>query len=120
MPRTRPDTKTGLSLSLKFLSSLYLRCGNSSQSTTTNVPYPCNGSKVAAYKLERRERLSGPWTPACACTHGDRDAGIPMYIGIESEITLSGQERGKEWEYCVIAVNKAGEGTPSNTVMAVL
>ncbi len=41
-------------------------------------------------------------------------------MAIESEITLSGQERGKEWEYRVIAVNKAGEGTPSNTVMAVL
>ncbi len=41
-------------------------------------------------------------------------------MAIESEITLSGQERGKEWEYRVIAVNKAGEGTPSNTVMVVL
>lgn len=30
------------------------------------------------------------------------------------------QERGKEWEYHVIAVNKAGEGQPTNTVMAVL
>jgi hypothetical protein len=30
------------------------------------------------------------------------------------------QERCKEWEYRVIAVNKAGEGQPSNTVMAVL
>ena len=47
---------------------------------------------------------SGPWTD----------------VAIESEITLSAQKRGKEWEYRVIAVNKAGEGTPSNTVMAVL
>ena len=67
---------------------------------------PVDGGKVAAYKIERRERPSGPWT----------DAGM----AIESEITLSNQERGKEWEYRVIAVNKAGEGTPSNTVMAVL
>ena len=67
---------------------------------------PVDGGKVAAYKIERRERPSGPWT----------DAGM----AIESEITLSNQERGKEWEYRVIAVNKAGEGVPSNTVMAVL
>jgi len=56
--------------------------------------------------IERRQRASGPWT----------DVGMV----IESEITLSGQERGKEWEYRVIAVNKAGKGQPSNTVMAVL
>ena len=43
-----------------------------------------------------------------------------MYIGIESKITLSNQERGKEWEYRVIAVNKASEGRPGNTVMPVL
>jgi len=67
---------------------------------------PVDGGKVAAYKIERRERPSGPWT----------DVGL----AIESEITLTNQERGKEWEYRVIAVNKAGEGLPSNTVMAVL
>jgi len=67
---------------------------------------PTDGGKVAAYKIQRRERPSGPWS----------DVGL----AIESEITLSDQERGKEWEYRVIAVNKAGEGQPSNTVMAVL
>jgi hypothetical protein len=30
------------------------------------------------------------------------------------------QDRGKGWEYRVIAVNKTGEGQPSNTVMEVL
>ncbi len=30
------------------------------------------------------------------------------------------QERGKEWEYRVIAANKAGDGPVSNTVAAVL
>jgi len=67
---------------------------------------PTDGGKVAAYKIQRRERPSGPWT----------DAGMAT----ESEITLSDQERGKEWEYRVIAGNKAGEGETSNTVMAVL
>ena len=41
-------------------------------------------------------------------------------IAIESEATLNNQERGKDWEYRVIATNKAGEGVPSNTVAAVL
>ena len=41
-------------------------------------------------------------------------------MAIETETKLNNQERGKEWEYRVIAVNKAGEGQPSNTVMAVL
>jgi len=67
---------------------------------------PTDGGKVAAYKVKRRQRPSGPWT----------DAGM----AIESEITLSDQARGEELEYRVIAVNKAGEGEPSNTVMAVL
>ena len=41
-------------------------------------------------------------------------------MAIESELALSDQPRGIEWEYRVIAVNKTGEGLPSNTVMAVL
>ena len=41
-------------------------------------------------------------------------------LAMESEGTLNNQERGKDWEYRVIAVNKAGEGVPSNTVAAVV
>jgi len=67
---------------------------------------PVDGGAVAAYKIQRRLRPDGPWS----------DAGM----AIESEITLTNQERVKEWEYRVLAVNKAGEGEPSNTVMAVL
>lgn len=67
---------------------------------------PVDGSAVAAYKIQRRLWPDGPWS----------DVGL----AVESEITLTNQERGKEWEYRVIAVNKAGEGQPSNTVMAVL
>jgi hypothetical protein len=67
---------------------------------------PVDGGAVAAYKIQRRLRPDGPWS----------DAGM----AVESEITLTNQERGKEWEYRVLAVNKAGEGQPSNTVMAVL
>jgi len=32
----------------------------------------------------------------------------------KSEATLNNQERGKDWEYRVIAVNKAGEGEASS------
>ena len=67
---------------------------------------PVDGGAVAAYKIQRRLRPDGPWS----------DVGL----AVESEITLTNQERGKEWEYRVLAVNKAGEGQPSNTVMAVL
>ena len=37
-----------------------------------------------------------------------------------TEATLVDQPRGKELEYQTIAVNKAGEGEPSNTAMCVL
>ena len=67
---------------------------------------PVDGGAPAAYKIQRRLRPEGPWV----------DAGMAM----ESETTLLAQERNKEWEYRVSAVNKAGEGQPSNTVMAVL
>ena len=67
---------------------------------------PVDGGKPAAYKIQRRERPEGPW--------------MDVNMALESEITLADQTRGTEWEYRVIAVNKAGEGVPSNTVMAVL
>ena len=67
---------------------------------------PSDGGKVAAYKIERRERPAVDW--------------MLVSMAIESEATLTGQERGKDWEYRVIATNKAGESTPSNTVAAVL
>jgi len=67
---------------------------------------PADGGAVAAYKIERREQPTGTW--------------MLVSMAIESEATLNNQERGKDWEYRVIATNKAGEGVPSNTVAAVL
>ena len=67
---------------------------------------PVDGGKVPSYTIQRRERPEGAWPIAGVAT--------------ETETTLTGQERGKEFEYRVIAVNKAGEGAPSNTVMGVL
>jgi len=67
---------------------------------------PSDGGAVAAYRIQRRGRPDGSW--------------LDVGSALRSEITLESQERGKEWEYRVIAINKAGASEPSNTVMAVL
>jgi hypothetical protein len=41
-------------------------------------------------------------------------------VYIMTEATLVDQPKGAELEYRVIAINKSGEGSPSNTVMVVL
>lgn len=46
---------------------------------------PIDGGKPAAYKIQRRERPEGPWADAT--------------LAIESELTLTNQPRGTEWEY---------------------
>ena len=67
---------------------------------------PADGGQVAAYKIERREVPDGAW--------------LEVKTAFESETTLTGQERGKQSEYRILAANKAGDSTPSNTVSAVL
>ncbi len=67
---------------------------------------PADGGAVAAYKVMRRERPAGPWEEVATA--------------VISEATLVEQPKGKELEYRVIAVNKAGDGEPSNTAMVVL
>ena len=54
----------------------------------------------------RRERPDGPWSEVATA--------------VISEITLVEQPKGKELEYRIAAVNKAGDGEPSNTAMVVL
>ena len=39
---------------------------------------------------------------------------------LDSEATLVDQPRGKDLEYRAVAINKAGDGEPSNTVTAVV
>jgi hypothetical protein len=56
--------------------------------------------------VQRRERPEGAWQDVATA--------------IETEATLVDQPKGAELEYRVIAINKSGEGSPSNTVMVVL
>jgi len=67
---------------------------------------PADGDVPAAYKVMRRERPAGAWEEVATA--------------VISEATLVEQPRGKELEYRIVAVNKAGDGEPSNTVMVVL
>jgi hypothetical protein len=67
---------------------------------------PLEGGKLAAYKIQRRARPTGAWQDVATA--------------IVSELTLVDQPRGAEQEYRVIALNRAGEGQPSNAVMVVL
>jgi len=67
---------------------------------------PGDGGKVATYRVYRRERPEGPW--------------MEITTVFEAEVSLTDQPRGKEYEYRIIAANKAGDGEPSNTVMVVL
>ena len=45
---------------------------------------------------------------------------LDVATAIETESTLVDQPKGAELEYRVIAINKSGEGSASNTVMVVL
>ena len=58
---------------------------------------------------------------ACLSLRGVADVGtVTVGCGTaRAEARGSAQEHGKEWEFCVLAVNEAGEGTPSDTVMGV-
>jgi len=67
---------------------------------------PADGGKPAAYRVMRRERPAGLWEDVATA--------------VITEATLVEQPRTKELEYRIIAVNKAGEGEPSNTAMVVL
>ncbi len=65
---------------------------------------PADGGKPRAYKVQRRS--------------GESWADIAT--AILTEATLVDQPEKTELEYRVIAINKSGEGQPSNTVLVVL
>jgi hypothetical protein len=63
---------------------------------------PADGGLVLYYTIKRRERAEGDWVSAGSF--------------VETEVTLQNQERGKELEFCVVALNRAGESVASNSV----
>jgi hypothetical protein len=67
---------------------------------------PAESGKPKAYKVQRRLRDGNGWQNVATA--------------ILTEATLVEQPEKTELEYRVIAVNKAGDGQPSNTVEVVL
>ena len=67
---------------------------------------PIDGGAPSAYKVMRRERPAGAWEGVATA--------------VIAEATLVEQPKGKELEYLIIAINKAGDGEPSDTEMVVL
>ena len=67
---------------------------------------PTEGGKPRAYKIQRRLRDGGNWQD--------------VVTAIVTEATLVEQPQKQELEYRIIAVNKSGDGEPSNTAMVVL
>ncbi len=66
---------------------------------------PDEGGEVAAYQIQRRQPR-GKWEDAAT--------------SIDRIELLRGQPRGVELEFRVVAMNRAGDGSPSATVTAVL
>jgi hypothetical protein len=63
---------------------------------------PVNGGKITGYKIMRSSDDGATWETVAT--------------SIESEYTLHNQPMLKNLLYRVVAINKAGEGAPSNTV----
>ena len=67
---------------------------------------PVDGGRPSAYRVQRRLHEDLDW----------EEAGM----SVDTQTLLRGQKQGVCWYDQVIAVNKAGEGVPSNDVKAVL
>jgi hypothetical protein len=67
---------------------------------------PSSGGTPTAYRVRRRKPGATDW--------------VDVGMSVETSIRLTDQEAGAELEYQVIAVNKVGEGAPSNVVRVVL
>lgn len=74
---------------------------------------PARGSdgNVRTYVIEQRNQPQGG---------GDFSNWQPVGTALETEATLTGQQRGVQLEYRVKAINIGGESVPSNTAAVVL
>ena len=64
------------------------------------------GGDVAAYKVQVARPEEGVW----------KDVGM----SVDTQLMVNDQERGVDLQFHVIAVNRSGEGGPSNIVRVVL
>ena len=67
---------------------------------------PIGGGEVSAYKVQCSRPEEGLW----------KNVGT----AVETELLVNDQERGVDLLYRVIAINKAGQGDPSNSVRVIL
>ncbi len=87
-----------------------LRSGKQGRDWIVLEWYPPNKEtgtgRPTAYRIER--------------ARGAEDKWVNIETATETWIELKGQERGVEWHYRVIAINRKGAGMESNVVTAVL
>ena len=69
---------------------------------TWTAPQTDGGSPITSYVIEKKERFSVRWSPV-------EETGTP-----ELSYTVTGLTEGSEYDFRVVAKNKAGAGTPSD------
>ena len=85
--------------------------GPSEVSLDWKPPAHGSGGPVRTYVIEQRNQPQGG---------GDFSNWQPVGTALETEATLTDQQRGIQLEYRVKAINTGGESVPSNTVVVVL
>ncbi len=88
-----------------------LNQGPSSVTLDWKSPAHGSGGAVRTYVIEQRNQPQGD---------GDFSNWQPVGTALETEATLTGQQRGIQLEYRIKAINIGGESVPSNSVAVVL
>lgn len=69
-------------------------------------PKSDGGAPITGYVVEKKEKGTDKWVPITEKPY-------------DTEITVKGLQEGKEYEFRVAAVNKAGTGKPAQTAKAI-